>query len=483
MNPVEVNATVLTMKRSCSMILLVVLQFTAVVFAAGDADNFYEMKQGGEQMIAVLEALPYVQEGSGPIMFTFEYSECSYCQGMYRDYNVQSTGLEHRRVFVPVSDRSAKEAAALGKSRKIEDYHAFMNGQKQAPVFNRDNAAIDVFNSIIAGTDRIEAILKQNQWPRRGLVFPQFVWIENGKVFSSAGYEKSDFGKAVARARKGGGTADVWAAFVSNTAAHGVPSAVQASAPLQASGIDIVGLEIGMTQEEVIAALKAHDPRIQFSEWSVKIVAPDSNRQLLEVGSFVNGMTAGLAHGIEGFNYLEEPTEKIVIYFSPPPAEHRVEFIGRELSYPTGKGPDFNITMQSIAQKYGTPTSQRDTAASGLFIQFWQEGGTSLNGQQFVRYSNKSGILAPLNFKAGQYHSVGGPRPPVSDDTIGQSLGIMVNINREGQRVQMMRFMLADDKKTVEQNRAVTWDMGNAALQQHEQKLRGAAQQRQGPKL
>lgn len=186
--------------------------FASTSRAAGDADDFYEMRNGGAKFLAILESLPYASEGSGPVMFTFEYSECPYCQGLYRDYKAGDTGLEFRRVFVPVSARSAAEAAALGKSRDIEDFHAFMTGRKRAPaVFNRDPASVNAYNAILKGTDEIEAILKQNGWPRRGLVFPQFVWVESGRVFTSAGYEKSDFGKAVARALKGGGTAEVWA--------------------------------------------------------------------------------------------------------------------------------------------------------------------------------------------------------------------------------------------------------------------------------
>lgn len=198
--------------RCLTASLIILAGPTLPAQAAGDADDFYEMKTGGEKFLAVLESLPYASEGTGPVMFTFEYSECPYCQGMYRDYKVEDTGLEFRRVFVPVSERSAAEAAAMGKSRNIEDFHAFMTGRKRAPaVFNRDPEAVAAFNAILTGTDEIEAILKQNGWPRRGLVFPQFAWVENGRVFTSAGYEKSDFGKAVARARKGGGTAQVWA--------------------------------------------------------------------------------------------------------------------------------------------------------------------------------------------------------------------------------------------------------------------------------
>lgn len=464
--------------KLCLFVLTSAVFFSSTVSYAGlDAEEYYEIENFGEAMIGILEKLPYVKEGSGPIMFTFEFSECPYCQGMYRDYG-NTTGLEHRRVFVPVSDRSAKEAAAMGKSRSIDDYHAFMTGRKRAPAFETDQASIDAYNSILDGVNAIEGILKQNGWTRQGLVYPQYVWVEKGKVFTSGGYEKAYVGRAIERAKNGGGTVDAWAKltqWMNPAVAEAAPSK-----PKTSGGFDIVGVQIGMTKDEAVQALKEFDPRIKFQYETVKIVAPDSNKQLHDMGSYQNAIQAWLRHGIEGFNLMEEPTEKIVIYFSPPPAEQRVEFVGREMSYPTGKGPDFNLTMQSIANKYGTPTSKRDNNP-GLVVQFWQERGPSLDGKQFIRYTNKSGILAPLNYKGGQYHSVGGQRPPVSEDSTGQSLGIMVN--KGGQLVQMMRFMLADDKKTVEENRAATWDMGQAMLQKHEQKIKGAAQQRGGPRL
>lgn len=464
---------------ACSLLL----SFSTNAHAGPDADDFYEIENFGEAMIGVLEKLPYVKEGSGPIMFTFEFSECPYCQGMYRDYKAEMTGLEHRRVFVPVSDRSAKEAAAMGKSRSIQDYHAFMTGRKQAPVFNQDQASIDAYNSILDGVKAVEGILQQNQWPRQGLVFPQFIWVENGKVFTSAGYEKSDFGKAVARAKKGGGTVDAWAKL---TEWMKTPQAEAAqTAPHVSTGIDVVGIEIGMTKDQVLAALKAYDPRLKIYEHNVKIVTQDSNKQQFEIGSYLKGIRADLVQGIPGFNVMNEPTEEIVIYFSPPPAAHRVEFVGREVTYPQGKGPDFEMSMQSIANKYGEPTEKQDKRSTnngnGVIIQIWQEKGNYLNGEPFIRFSNKSGLMAPLNLQTSPYHPLALQQPPVSQDITGLNFGVV--INKQGKLAQIMRFMLTADKQQIEKNQAATWNMGITALQQHEQKIKGAAQQRGGPRL
>lgn len=456
---------------------------------AVDAEGYVEVEDGAVELLTILESLPYAAEGEGPVVYTFEFSECGYCQAKYRDFDGQDLGLEFRRFFVPVSDRSARETAALGKSRSSDDYHAFMQGRKAAPAFDQDNDAIDAYNSIItAASESIPPILKQNGWSARGLVFPAYFWFEDGKLYANGGYLKENFEGAMARARAGWTDAsrELLASVTASEGSAAPETAASTAGHRESTGVDIVGLEIGMTKDEAIAAIKAHDPRMEIAERPVSIVTRDSNRHQLEIGSYVKGLEAWIRHGIPGFDLNSEPTEKIVIHFSPPPAEHRVEFVGREVTYPALNAPDFQATLQSIAGKYGEPTQETDstndgTARVGLVTQLWQQSGTNLEGRQFIRWSNKSGIMAPLNFRSGGYHSVGGQRPPVSDDRTGLSLGILVN--KQGHIVHMMRFMLTADKQTIEQNHAATWDLGQAALQQHEQKLRGAAQQRSGPKL
>ena len=93
--------------------------------------------------------MPFAAEGEGPVMYVFEYSECPYCQAMYRDFANEDVGLQFRRVFVPINEKTGRESVALGQSRDIADYHAFMQRRKVAPNFTQDSAAIDVYNSII----------------------------------------------------------------------------------------------------------------------------------------------------------------------------------------------------------------------------------------------------------------------------------------------------------------------------------------------
>lgn len=55
---------------------VVVVCTAPMSYAGGDADDFYEMVNGGQRAAAILQSLPYAREGDGPVMYTFQYSEC-----------------------------------------------------------------------------------------------------------------------------------------------------------------------------------------------------------------------------------------------------------------------------------------------------------------------------------------------------------------------------------------------------------------------
>lgn len=218
-------------------------------YGAGDKDDFYEMRHRGEELWALLGTLPYAAEGSGPVMYLFEYSECPYCQRMYKDFNGKNTGMEQRKIFVPINEKTAREAAALGKSRDIRDYHAYMTRRKLAPDFRQDNAAIDAINKVIAATNGpVEAILKQNSWPLAGIRFPQYVWKENGRVFTNAGYSKASFSRAIERNLAGNSKK----ASINKPKRQAVPKAAimtQRSPSLVST--DIQGVSLSMSPAEV----------------------------------------------------------------------------------------------------------------------------------------------------------------------------------------------------------------------------------------
>ena len=53
------------------------------------------------------------------------------------------------------------------------------------------------------------------------------------------------------------------------------------------SGIDVVGLQLGMTQEELLSAVRRHNARLALMEHSSDIVVKDSYHRPYQVGSYV----------------------------------------------------------------------------------------------------------------------------------------------------------------------------------------------------
>lgn len=465
-------------------------------FSAGDRDGFYEIKNDSQKMLSILEALPYVSEGTGPVMFIFEYSECPYSQGRYRDYKVESSGLQFRHVFVPVSDRSAKESAAMGKSRSIQDYHAFMTGRKQAPVFNQDSAAIDAYNSVVDTINEFETILKKNGWPLKGVRFPQFTWVENGKVFTSAGYEKTDFGRAVARAQKGRGTAKEWARLTAGTINTTAQAKEQTIMPRSSSGIEIVGIELGMTRGELLSAIRTHNPRLNLMEHSSDITVQDSYKRPFKVASYVAEIQAFWDQRSKGYQ-RSDPKESISVVFAGPPNEHRVESIEREITYvDRNTYPNFDSLVQALIQKYG-PTDFVENKGQ-VSRMLWQLDGQKLTELQ-LRQAGGSALLRnnPMSTRYHLYPVIDESLPAnvlsISGDGKSISYGnrrffeagrfLAVQITRQGAGVYFLRTVLEDSMMKIGRARGVTRQMANDALARHELQMKAATQQRLGPSL
>lgn len=258
--------------------------------------------------------------------------------------------------------------------------------------------------------------------------------------------------------------------------------------------VDIVGLRLGMTPQEAQAALKAHNPRLRSSEHRANITIKDSNGRDFKVGTYLRAIEAAWGHGVPGYNPRDDPSEKIVLQFAPPPAEPRLEHIAREVTYPPGKGPAFDALLGALRDKYGEATHSRQTGTS--LVQLWQYTGGSLSEQQFGEWSNKSGIMRSLESARGTFHALSSKPPEAprvgdggtlliygSTAILNPGLNLGIVSTRHGHSAFVLRAMLADDKLKTLQNRADTWAMGKAALDRHEQKLRGEEMERQVPRI
>lgn len=173
--------------------LLLALSGFSPAFGAKPAaiSDFTEIKKDKEKFMNALESIPYASEGSGPVLYLMEFSDCPYCQALERDWKDKLEGVEVRRFFYGVNDKTANETAALALSRDPRDFHAYMNRTKVAPSMKANNTSIDAFNSIIRPlTTVLLPVMHENGWPVRNAVSPQFMWETNGHVYVQGGYTR-----------------------------------------------------------------------------------------------------------------------------------------------------------------------------------------------------------------------------------------------------------------------------------------------------
>lgn len=180
----------------------VVIVLLCLCLASGVSDAFaqssYQIHKRADELMATLASMPYASEGSGNALYVFEFSECPYCQAFERDWGGNLSGVELRRFFYAVSDRSTNETAALALSRKTSDFKAMMAGTMRAPDARKSDQSIDAYNSVIAPLNNVVMpILVANGWPSKNPFSPMFIWKSNGQVWAYAGYVKDAFESSV----------------------------------------------------------------------------------------------------------------------------------------------------------------------------------------------------------------------------------------------------------------------------------------------
>jgi hypothetical protein len=473
----------------------------AAPLRAGD-EAIFQIRQGADTLWRTLESMPYAADGDGAPVFIFEFSECPHSQSLYRDWRGKLQGVQLRHMFYAVSQRSANEMAALSRSRDLTDYQAFMEGTKAAPLaddprltaaeYNRNVAH---FNAIMKPLDAVvEPTLRANGVMAGNLVSPTLVWREGDAVFASGGYEYAHMARVLER---------VLAASAGSRTTAPAPAAVAGAATTaEAAGAapggaraEIVGIRLGMTQDQAIAAIRAYNPRLAVSEHATEVTIQDSNRQPLQVDRYVSEVWGDWNKSVQGYQN-GEPIEKLVVVFASPPAAHHVQFVERDIRYVSNDGPATDVLLASIRDKYGEPTR---TSSSGHAL-LWQYGAQRLTMDQFNRWvwsSELSGRRTSHAYRSPMFPTVGPDMPKnvlqMNSDGIsfrfggqehvdaGRSLG--VHVVPQGQGTSHLRMLLSEGVIAIGSTRYATQQMAQTALAAHEQKLRQAAVGRKAPAL
>jgi len=213
-----------------------------------------EIKDGAEELKQTLEAMPYTSIGQGPVLYIFEFSECPYCQALFKEYGGQLPGVEARHFFYAVSQRSANETAALAEHRSKNVYMAFMRNMRKAIPYDANQRRINAFNAVMGPLNEvILPTLRKNGWKSQNMVSPAFVWEEEGKLYADGGYRKDHFETLLASVNPGYQTGKTEVAQKSKPAAArpsppAGPTRDQIGAPLKST--EVQGIYIGMPVDE-----------------------------------------------------------------------------------------------------------------------------------------------------------------------------------------------------------------------------------------
>jgi hypothetical protein len=144
-------------------------------------------------------------------------------------------------------------------------------------------------------------------------------------------------------------------------AALGVASSAQTPGRAAAAAPDIIGLRLGMTEQEAVAALRAYSPSLRIRTLVQTLPNPQATRA-----------TATMYAGVYGDDRAGIGDEVVKLEFSNPTPTPRVLGIWRKQSFPRGHELAISNTLAAIQDKYGAPQFQH--TAPGVTLRTWATG-------------------------------------------------------------------------------------------------------------
>ncbi|QHE86257.1 hypothetical protein [Hydrogenophaga sp. BPS33] len=109
---------------------------------------------------------------------------------------------------------------------------------------------------------------------------------------------------------------------------------------------DIVGLRLGMTEQQVRSTLNAHNPQLQLNSKTVSYTYSDGTKQHQTAPALAEIVAVAM-----------NGTENITLLFSQPPKPARLVGVRRVASLPNP--PTHEQMVQATLQKYGPPAVNR----------------------------------------------------------------------------------------------------------------------------
>lgn len=111
--------------------------------------------------------------------------------------------------------------------------------------------------------------------------------------------------------------------------------------------VDVVGVKLGMSPKEAVAAIKAHDPNLKIETLTVRLEDPSG-----PAGNFTRVPYSMNAHSIN-HDPLKGPVEYIAMQFTTPPNHPVVAKIVRYTAFTAGQPVQASNLLDALRKKYG----------------------------------------------------------------------------------------------------------------------------------
>lgn len=223
---------------------------------------------------------------------------------------------------------------------------------------------------------------------------------------------------------------------------------------------DIVGIRLGMNPQQARAALQAHAPKAEITEYTRQFSYDDVVRQ--------QALPAFLGSIIATQGATPSKSETLEVMFSAPPMEQRVIRVIRTVTMQDDPIP-MDRAMALVSQKYGTPPRTLAASDGRGQVSRWVEAGKTVCGDT-APTSGDARLTPPVdNAPAGLSHYEAWKRRKLAPaDAADCGAALAVNLVTRSPRetlVTQMKFTMTDPGYAIPAMRATAKQIGDAQAQ------------------
>jgi hypothetical protein len=200
---------------------------------------------------------------------------------------------------------------------------------------------------------------------------------------------------------------------------------------------DVVGIRLGMTPVQARAALLAHAPKADITEFTRQFMFSDGAKNHPTPG-FLASLTARQERG-------PSSTETVELLFSAPPMEQRVIRVIRTVSMPS-QPVAMDSVLASVVQKYGRPAATLESNNGMVSILRWLEAGKPVCGNPAASAQDAREAPPVDNSPAGLGHYRAWQQrklaPPDPSDCSGALVVSLATLAPRGPLVKEMKLVM-----------------------------------------